>query len=60
MTQSNGVKKFDIDEIKEAGKRVDRSCRGSDEEYYDHIMSINDDLEPLRRRANKCQEEMQK
>lgn len=56
MSKNKGTKKFSLDEIKEAGKRADRSSRGSNKDYYRHVLSIHQEMAPLRRRANECLE----
>jgi len=56
MDINKGTKKFTIEEIKEAGSRIDRSSKGSNEDYYSHILSIQKEMEPLRRRAIDCLE----
>ena len=33
-------KKFSLEEIKEAGKRIDRSCKGGKEKYNEHLLEI--------------------
>ena len=40
--------------IEEARRRLDKSSRGSDEEYYAHLLAVNEELKILRRRANSC------
>lgn len=37
---NKGVNKYSLQEIKEAGLRVDRSSKGSDGEYVNHIALI--------------------
>lgn len=54
MKESKPLKKFNKGKIEEARKRLDRSSRGSDEEYYAHLLEINEELKMLRRRANSC------
>ena len=54
-----GRKRRDILEIskakiEEARRRLDKSSRGSDEEYYAHLLAVNEELKILRRRANSC------
>ena len=48
------VKRYSLKEIKEAGKRIDRSCKGEKEEYINHLLKIYKETKPLRRRATKC------
>lgn len=54
MKESRPLKKFSREKIEEARKRLDKSSRGSDEEYYAHLLKINEELKILRGRANSC------
>lgn len=54
MKESKPLRKFSKAKIEEARKRLDKSSRGSDEEYYAHLLAINEELKILRRRANSC------
>ncbi len=49
----NGVLKVTKEELIEAGKRADKSSRGSDEEYYNHILKLYKEMTPYRKRANE-------
>jgi hypothetical protein len=54
MKESKPLRKFSKAKIEEARKRLDKSSRGSDEEYYAHLLAVNEELKTLRRRANSC------
>jgi len=53
MKKSKPLRKFSKAKIEEARKRLDKSSRGSDEEYYAHLLAVNEELKILRRRANR-------
>lgn len=53
MKESKPFRKFSKAKIEEARKRLDKSSRGSDEEYYAHLLAVNEELKILRRRANR-------
>jgi len=53
MKKSKPLRKFSKAKIEEARKRLDKLSRGSDEEYYAHLLAVNEELKILRRRANR-------
>lgn len=48
------VYKVTKEELKKARENIDRSERGSDKEYLEHIMNIHKEMKPLRDRAMKA------
>lgn len=40
-------------DLEKARKNIGRSKRGSDKEYFEHIMNIHKEMKPLRDRADK-------
>jgi hypothetical protein len=52
MKEGKPLRKFSKAKIEEARKRFNKLSRGSDEEYYTHLLAINEELKMLRRRAN--------
>lgn len=53
MKESKPLRKFSRAKIEEARRRLDKSSRGSDEEYYAHLLAVNEEFKILRRMLNK-------
>lgn len=54
MAECKPIKKFDREKIEAARKRLDKSSKGSDQEYYANILEERKSIDYLRRRANEC------
>lgn len=54
MSEAKPLRKFSKDKIAAARKRLDLSSKGSDNEYYEHLLDQQKKMEPLRRRATSC------
>lgn len=52
MKESKPLRKFSKSKIEKARKRLDKSSRGSDEEYYTHLLAANEEFKILRKRLN--------
>jgi len=52
MKKSKPFRKFSKAKIEEARRRLDKSSRGSNEEYYTHLLAVNEEFKILRRRLN--------
>jgi len=50
MKESKLLRRFSRVKIEEARKRLDKSSRGSDEEYYAHLLTVNEELRGLQKR----------
>jgi len=50
MKESKLLRRFSRAKIEEARKRLDKSSRGSDEEYYAHLLAVNEELRGLQKR----------
>lgn len=56
MGESKKIKKFTREQLKAARKRrLAQEVRGTDEEYYAHLIDQFNRFEDLRRRASQCQ-----
>ncbi|MDI6706673.1 MAG: Panacea domain-containing protein [Bacillota bacterium] len=54
MAECKPIKKFNREKIEAARKRLDKSSKGSDQEYYVNILEERKSIDYLRRRANEC------
>ena len=51
MKERKPLRKLSRAKIEEARRRLDKSSRGSDEEYYAHLLAINKEFTILRRKG---------
>lgn len=54
MAECKPIKKFNKEKIEEARRRLDKSSRGTDEDYYAHLLEQKKKFDDLRGRANQC------
>ena len=51
MKETKPIRRFSKAKIEKARRRLDKSSRGSDEEYYAHLLAINKEFTILRRKG---------
>ena len=54
MKECDHCRKFSREKIEAARQRLDKSSRGSDEEYYAYLLEEKSAYETLRKRADRC------
>jgi hypothetical protein len=47
VNKDKSLQKFKIAKIEAARKRLDKSCRGTDKEYYSHLLAADEELKTL-------------
>ena len=51
MKETKPIRRFSKAKIEKARRRLDKSSRGSDEEYYAHLLAMNKEFTILRRKG---------
>ena len=52
MKETKPIRRFSKAKIEKARRRLDKSSRGSNEEYYAHLLAVNEEFKILRMRLN--------